>query len=885
MTDEWSRPVLAAQVWALPLGDCTPYWVRRAPPLAAIASGVVADPQTTLGAALHGTTDAAGHVRLVRAVAADAQPPTCWVVVAEADGTWFRPVFVRPEDIQRRMPSEIHLGSAATVVGRVVDEDGLPTAGAYVRMQAWDELAAAMACVPFGMLPAQGISDEHGQFSLRGVPVFASRVEIAAVGHPLTVIDLHQPNGLLQAGSVLDVGTVALASGEMLLGRVTDAAGQPVPGALVVSNPKAVRSMGICPEYSLVDVFDAGVSHACIQDWPDSIFTRTDPQGGFALKGLVPHPAWRDRQPLGDRLDVVVLAPGFDPAFSLDVEAWRAPVAAELHVVLEPEAALFVHVVDDDTGAPLPDARVWADRALWPGGPETTKLRPDPAVQVPGSFLLRAAGRLESVVRVSAPGHGEVCAVVPGVGAGEVRELEVRLAREAVLEVHVVDGDGKPLRGVRLECGETRPLRWRSSTGTAIETDEAGVGRIERLAPGEHFLTVASDSDRARWESSGIVLVTGETRRMEVSLPRAASLELQLVDAAGRPTESAYVTLVPQVDGASYRPSSNADRKGALHFVALRPGPWDIVPDRGRTLRVELAEGEHRVLSLPLEEQPVLSGVVLHEGRKISDLFVQAWRVDEDDGRHASFTESISVDSLGRFTVPLPSPGRWRACATSMQFTGAPGTISNSCWSDVVQLDWAGSAEVVVTIPAQDWDLLVEDECGRIRPETEIRIFDGDKRRRATVTTDLSGHALLEGLAPGRYRAQLSDTSRGFGEPVDLVLEPAGHRSATTPSAHLVLPRGARVFGRVIDGDPRGGQVRAMAVRSVSTASDSADDRRAWVVDGHFDLSGLRAGTYRLLLEQAFQTGGGGFRLAFLTRAERLVTLDANQELQLDLQP
>lgn len=153
------------------------------------------------------------------------------------------PVVSPPEQTLRLLP-------AARLVGRVVDARGEPMAGAAVRadlaasgnldggpavVRGELPLAAEAAARPSmaGALPAvtvaRALSGPDGRFVLADVPPGVWRIEGS---HPQALSSRIEAVPVTGTGDV-DLGTITLATGVSVIGRVFDEAGVPLPGARI----------------------------------------------------------------------------------------------------------------------------------------------------------------------------------------------------------------------------------------------------------------------------------------------------------------------------------------------------------------------------------------------------------------------------------------------------------------------------------------------------------------------------------------------------------------------------------------------------------------------------------------------------------------------------
>ncbi len=190
---------------------------------------------------------------------------------------------------------------------------------------------------------------------------------------------------------------------------------------------------------------------------------------------------------------------------ALELTWGDAPVPRPLDRVMErgPVGALSLRVLDAQTGAPLPGARVELT-----SGEESLEPREADA-QGGGEEAALPTG--EVTVRVSAEGYAPVEERATVADGGRAA-LEVRARRlppvPGGLRVKVVNAQtGVPLPGVRVAVGAAQ-----------VRTDLAGEARVKDLPPGPVAVVVAAPGFRAAEEAAVIV----SSQESEVAVPLAA---------------------------------------------------------------------------------------------------------------------------------------------------------------------------------------------------------------------------------------------------------------------------------------------------------------------------------------------------------------------------
>ncbi|MFQ5654489.1 MAG: carboxypeptidase regulatory-like domain-containing protein, partial [Planctomycetota bacterium] len=239
---------------------------------------------------------------------------------------WKQPVAT----LEDRNFVEARLERAASVRGRVIGR-GEPVFAAEIQVKSEERQGPFRIPSP----SRAGVSIPDGRFVLRGMEVGEALViEVLKKGFPALERSLEP----LSPGEERDLGTLALAEGVALLGKVVDEAGRPVAGANVTARVERERfSFGI----------DAG-------PW-----ARTDASGRFELEGLAE-----------GSYEVKCSAPGYSqpPAQNVSIGAGEA----EMVVFTLTTGLVYEGVVVDERGDPVSGAfvnlRSESGRGSWSSG-------------------------------------------------------------------------------------------------------------------------------------------------------------------------------------------------------------------------------------------------------------------------------------------------------------------------------------------------------------------------------------------------------------------------------------------------------------------------------------------------------------------------------------
>ncbi|HVS18215.1 MAG TPA: sigma-70 family RNA polymerase sigma factor [Planctomycetota bacterium] len=482
--------------------------------------------------------------------------------------------------------------------GRVLDEEGNPIRGAEVR--AYD------ADLPFRSdferpALATTTTDEHGAFTLESLPL-AHSIAVRARGHA----------GLEAQLRVLDRATeargleVRLEASRRLVGRVSDARGDPVAAAHVVvtGSDRNPRGSGLrAPAPATV----AWVADVGQQAWSDE-------QGAFRI----------DDVPARTRT-LTVFAPGF-AHLVVDLD----PGEERIDVVVRDGAELAV-LVSDPWGRPLPGARVeLAGRGSQPNvGMSDTNGEARLVGVNSGAWML---------VRAEAPGYA------PGFGqafrvARNAPPLRVAVTRARSVAGTVVDLYGAPVAGARVraravgigrEHARPRNPRFRelieeqSTLGQSTTAADGGFA-FESL-PCNHLELEIQAVDPARVEyfplPAGLervlcvlghepVSISGRVldRSTGEPVPASASVQVQVVERGGEMRSVA----VPVDGDATFHAGLPGPGPFDLHVRAEGFATWiGVLPEGGGSIEVAL-DRSHRLALLLRDARgaPVRGGTLL----------------------------------------------------------------------------------------------------------------------------------------------------------------------------------------------------------------------------------------------------------------------------------
>jgi protocatechuate 3,4-dioxygenase beta subunit len=139
------------------------------------------------------------------------------------------PAGVRGIHIPIRKPLSVRLEPAATLNGRVLDEQGAPVAGARVVLT-WQPAAPENPERPAGApVERSAVADPEGHFDIRDAPAGPVRLAVSARGY----LSLEGFQTVVPQSDPIQELTLTLGKGAVLAGRISTTAGQPVSGARI----------------------------------------------------------------------------------------------------------------------------------------------------------------------------------------------------------------------------------------------------------------------------------------------------------------------------------------------------------------------------------------------------------------------------------------------------------------------------------------------------------------------------------------------------------------------------------------------------------------------------------------------------------------------------
>jgi RNA polymerase sigma-70 factor (ECF subfamily) len=754
-------------------------------------------------------------------------------------------------------PFEDARARSTAISGRAVDGRGLPVANASVRA-----IASGATIGPFG---PTATTDAEGRFQATLPSADGASFFDLKGAHP----DLPEAWCVGIAAGATDV-VVRFRRGVRLHGAVRSPNGEPLAGVRATlrygARPSAV------PRERRLDT---------------TLVATTDDAGAYAF-------------PAAPDLDRISFAVEFEktgriPATRSSAEAFEdfgedGKPAYRLDVVLPPGTPVEGRVLDAADGTPIADADVSlgvdttgrVPRPQRPSRPPSVRAVTDAA----GRFRVDGvdpsiASEGDVGLRVSTDEHGTFLGRAPlETSEKGVRTLVLRLPRGADVRGRVVDGDGRPIAGARVDLAWVSPRSGVDERATTI-TERDGAYRLNGCsAPPGATVRIAlarAVPTGATTKSTGEVGVVVASSRatfapdLVVRSTSLARILFRVVDGAGAPVAGAEVdygtpgrmeALSRGLGTAGASAIADAagrvavyDRLGGSPPVLFRIRAPGFAPQTTLPLAFAAPEAaqEIRIELLPARR---IGGRVTHaDGAPAAHCVVRA-----EAQRHPAAADSraegrplpqgprivdtVETDETGAFTlrdveagpVVVRAVDRGVRYATTAEMLGLAGVEPPA---DAATSQLVGDAD--------DLLLVLPVPSGRGSVTATVRRADGKPAERA------KGYLLRKGkrIAFGKAEADSADVSwRGVAAgPYELRLESAdgpptihaveilAGRRTKIAVVHGPMSRGA---GRIVAAN--GGAPPAGTVVVVTSADGETSFSRPTDADGNFPLDGAGAG-------------------------------------------
>jgi protocatechuate 3,4-dioxygenase beta subunit len=757
MMDAGGRPVAGARVRALP----------------APAGSVLTDPPSG-----ETRTDADGRFQIPGL-------PVGWTYALLVDGGDFAPAR-RITDVPERSgePLLITVTRGATASGRVLGPEGRPVPGANVLLQPGRPEDEDWS-LPQDSKPFEVLSGPEGRFLLSHLAAGRYGLQVIRDGFaPARIAGLEIPAD----SRTVDLGDVRMEASAAIEGRVLDERGRPLSGAQVgLALPTAIHGIGR----------------------PSRV--ETGPDGSFQLHDLV----------RGERYDLWVQADGFVPRQAPGVEA---PPSEPLRIELRRGRTLAVRVVDPD-GRPVPRARLSRMERMTTSvsGVSSGSWSMSGVGQTDDEGTLRIGGLEPGVLDLQVEADGFQPLLARGLRIPEdeaAGPVEVTLARGAVLEGRVLDGDGKPVIGASVNAFQA-DAELPGGGSPEATTDDEGRYRLTGLSPG--LYQVDAESGELQDSVQATVEIRAAVQHLDLRFPKGSAVSGQVVDDRGAPVARARVSLIPN------GPTAFSQANGTFTFRSAADGVFRL---RGAAqgFAETTAPDEIQVAGRPVR------GLILRLGRGVS-ITGRLLGVDPDRLAGARIVALLweperqerlegTLDRQGSYQVSNASPGTWHVRADLRDGRSAKGQI---------EVTAADTEPVTLDLELEDGLTL----SGHV-------LLDGEPLAGGSLAVDGNSSTLaydggfsVPGLQPGKHRLDIL-VGPGLGQALQVEMD---------RDEEMTIPLSTgRIEGRVLtpEGLPLGGALVEVAAEQPELNASFEGLQVLTTEDGAFELSRCIAGSYRL---------------------------------------
>ncbi|HKD99759.1 MAG TPA: carboxypeptidase regulatory-like domain-containing protein, partial [Planctomycetota bacterium] len=715
------------------------------------------------------------------------------------------------------------------VLGRVVDSEHRPIAGARVRLrEVWPSrlLARTETCADGEF--AIGVAT-HGPYSGR-LEIDAGRRETVVVG----------PIELLQART--NLGDVVLDAAAELIGRVTGPKGEPVAGARVYLRSPNVEAPA---------------------DFEKRVRAVTGADGRFRATDVVP--GW---------VELGVAARGYADHVLPNLRL-EAGATTERSVALEPEVVYAGRVVDAD-GQPVAGAKVgaWAPRGFWRAWAESDVLgrvriaglarecrSTPPRAWKPGWrggdrathddepeqrwVLERNDVRLVLVARRETRGAPPVIEYV------DVRAIGIRSEAEP-------DGRHLLFRTDRIDRE-----RWELDVSGRIA--EARMRATVKFADGTPPATVEFDTPRSADPAVVTVVARDGCRISGRVYARAAGLRagVRVVLSPERGRHSLQATLT--------------NESGEFVFENVAPGTVEIAVDSARACslpeRVVIAPDDvDRSVDVFAVGSATIRGRITGARGRDEPLLVEVARVLDGDGEEAPVAVGTALPAEDGTFVIAPAPiGRVRvtACVRADQL-GSDALRASS-------VEDRSASVVVIVSPESEHDVaLAMPPVSRCAIEGVVRVngrpaagVGVDLIRAGVAPEEARTEASAETDADGRFAAKAAHAGdvRVVAHVREHDVEETVHVSGVA-TAEVALDLEVGDVSGQIEGTPGSREESSVWLERAGEGGGFEQCREASVSPrGAFEFFDVPAGTYRAVVVDRSRTFGVAFTSPFAVHA------------------
>ncbi|MBL4848511.1 MAG: carboxypeptidase regulatory-like domain-containing protein [Planctomycetes bacterium] len=420
-----------------------------------------------------------------------------------------------------------------------------------------------------------------------------------------------------------------------------------------------------------------------------------------------------------------------------------------------------------------------------------------------------------------------------------------------------------------------------SGDTVAVASDDSSVRVFEGVPPGS--LKVSGSAQGFRTTSETILLSSGESRELTISLEVGLAISGHVRSRSGKPIGEAHVSAFSMGGQSRRQIQATSDAQGAFTLRGLEDASYQVsayaegYEYNYRQARSVRPGGEPLVILLD-DTYHVRGRVLGPDGQPAAQgLQVSA----KNTKQRYSAVAAASTGEGGTFDLAGLSAGTHVITVSGGDMTTLDPVTVVIKSADVegveVKVASGASAKVVVTdrgIPVAGVSLSVASGV-----DLANNYFGRRMAQTGGQETDEKGVFVLKGLAPGEY--EISARKEGFA-PAKAVLVVDSDQEPR--DVRIALVAGAVLQCRVLhaDGTPFASKMIMIIPKDASLSSPAAfENTVSTSPEGRFEKKGLAAGNYMLqCLEMTSKKGGSGLRPIGEVRLEPSQTTSVELRLE-----
>lgn len=780
------------------------------------------------------------------------------------------------------------------IVVKVMDALGRPLPGARVLATTipWDihlAMGPDVTGIPH-VASKRGTTDETGKVTLGPLPPDDYAVVAMAPGYVNASVD----NVVVAGNRQRSVG-VRLVEGVSVRGRVVDADGNGVEGALVMgfAQPAFAASLTTRSEedgsfvldglrkggYMFIAWHDTAGQTMAPGSSPGTVEIKL--AGTGRIKGRVVD---KDKRPIPDaRVRPFKIGPfqyvysmiedvGADGTFEFDVPPgqWNCRVqtsdgsmsdgnmvevtagdTSTIDIVVEPSNVVRGVVMDTD-GNHVAGAEVFVMQG---GFPETPSREQYARTDGEGRFEVPGLPDRDIDLHVVHSDYADTKVSVSPARSEAAVELSVKLKRGASVLGRVTDSEGQGIAGEQVNIA----MGWFDAR--SVYTNDAGEYRFDAVKPGEYTVTTGPYEQDARGLRRGGVQVGEEGEvRVDFRNPPANGTLTGTVTMAGKPVAGARITVIDD-RGPERATGATTGEDGTFAVEGIQFGSVRVdakTPDGMLgTARSRVEQGSSPPdLLIDIGTARVMVRILDEEGEPASGCWISIENADSTEEGWGRVVVSGTSAGDGTYASRGLKPGRYTLRVNRLEFAqyrSDPFVVKEGETKNLGDVRMVGGA-VLSGVILDDAGAPVEKATVSLRDlaGNPIQMF-------SMATSGSDGSYDMHGVEPGTYVAHVQAKGHApFDKRVEITENGAG--------LDATLTRGGSMRVVVVDrgGEPvSGARVHlfdAQGVRVTRTISLANLDtgRRYTGGDGRTSLDDLASGTYTVRVElDGWQAVGG----------------------------